>query len=149
MFTFLEQEDIYHLIINRTAMAMSRAISAHFRQRNIPITKEQFSILVVLWKQDGCTQQHLATQTFRDKPGVTRLIDNLEKEKLVVRKSSSKDRRSNLIFLTEKGRSLEEEVVKSVKETIKRAVVGISEEDASKLKEILGRVYNNLEKTKI
>ena len=84
MFGFLEQEDIYHLIINRTATALARAITLDFKERNIPINKEQFSVLIILWKKDGCAQQVLSEYTNRDKPGVTRLIDTMEREGLVI-----------------------------------------------------------------
>lgn len=144
MFTFIDQDDIYHLINGRTPMALSRALGAYFKQQNIPITKEQFSILVVLWKKDGYSQQLLSELTFRDKPGITRLIDNLEREKLVIRKPDPFDRRSNLIFLTEKGKNLEKEVTEAVKKVIQKASQGLSEEDGENLKRILGIVYENL-----
>ena len=39
---------------------------------------------------------------------MTRLIDNMEKQHLVVRISDKKDRRTNLIHLTKDGKELEE-----------------------------------------
>ncbi|MDO4881404.1 MAG: MarR family transcriptional regulator [Capnocytophaga sp.] len=144
MFTFLEQEDIYHLIINRTATAMARAITSDFKEKNIPINKEQFSVLIVLWKKDGCAQQVLSEYTNRDKPGITRLIDTMEREGLVYRKQDPFDRRSNKIYLTEKGQSLKEQVIASVKSTIKKAARGLTEEEAKKLRELLSKIYTNL-----
>ncbi len=144
MFGFLEQEDIYHLIINRTATALARAITLDFKERNIPINKEQFSVLIILWKKDGCAQQVLSEYTNRDKPGITRLIDTMEREGLVYRKQDPFDRRSNKIYLTEKGNSLKEEVIASVKYTLTRAAKGLTEGEAKKLRELLYRVYSNL-----
>lgn len=142
--SFLGQQDIYNLIAGRTPMALSRAFNSGFRKNGIPITKEQFSILVILWKKDGFSQQYLAEHTFRDKPGITRLIDTLEREGLVFRKAAPHDRRSNLIFLTQKGKDLEIAVTASVKETLEMAVKGLSEEDAKNLKRILDIVYENI-----
>lgn len=144
MLSFLEQQDIHNLIAGRTSMALSRAFNAGFRKNGIPISKEQFSILVILWKKDGFSQQYLAEHTFRDKPGITRLIDTLEREELVFRKADPHDRRSNLIFLTQKGRDLEAEVTASVKETLAIAAKGLTEEDARNLKRILDMVYENI-----
>ena len=45
------------------------------------------------------SQQQLCDATFRDKPSITRLVDNLEKLKLVKRNASKEDRRKNLIVL--------------------------------------------------
>ena len=44
------------------------------------LTIEQWSVLYQLWKEDGKSQQELCNATFRDKPSITRLIDNLEKQ---------------------------------------------------------------------
>lgn len=145
MYSFIDQDDIYNLIISRTPMALSRALNSNFKRKGIPISKEQFSILTILWKQDGCSQQFLSERTYRDKPGVTRLIDTLEREKLLYRKADPYDRRSNLIYLTEKGKEIENSVVEAVKETISLATQGLSEEDALNLKRILGIVFKNLQ----
>ncbi len=53
--------------------------------------------LIFLWEKDGVTQQELCNATFKDKPSMTRLIDNMERQHLVVRISDKKDRRTNLI----------------------------------------------------
>lgn len=145
MFTFLGQEDWYHLLISRTPMALTRALNMRFKELNMPISKEQFSILVVLWKKEGCSQQFLSEQTFRDKPGVTRLIDNLEREGLVVRKPDPYDRRSNLIYLTEKGKEIEQEVTEAVREVIGKSLENITEEDVRVVKRVLDTFYANLD----
>lgn len=145
MYSFIDQDDIYNLIIGRTPMALARAFNVNFRKKGIPISREQFSILTILWKEDGCSQQFLSEKTYRDKPGVTRLIDTLEREKLLYRKPDPYDRRSNLIYLTEKGREIEPSVVEVVKETIATATKGLSEADAMNLKRILDIVFKNLQ----
>ncbi|MEJ7674181.1 MAG: MarR family transcriptional regulator [Chitinophagaceae bacterium] len=70
------------------------------KRSGLDITIEQWSVLYHLWKEDGQSQQQLCDATFRDKPGITRLVDNLEKLKLVKRVPSKDDRRINLIYLT-------------------------------------------------
>ena len=57
-------------------------LQKNFRQAGLDITIEQWSILYHLWKEDCLSQQELCNRTFRDKPSITRLIDNLEKQKL-------------------------------------------------------------------
>ena len=83
-------------------------------------------------------------RTYRDKPAVTRLIDNLEKKDLLRRKVEESDRRINRIFLTKKGRELEVMAAERVKHTIERATEGIPEEDLLILKRTLYRVFDNL-----
>jgi DNA-binding MarR family transcriptional regulator len=67
------------------ATAIARRLQKNFRNNGVDITIEQWSILYHLWKEDGLSQQELCNRTFRDKPSITRLIDNLEKLKLVKR----------------------------------------------------------------
>lgn len=55
--------------------------------------------------KDGVTQQELCNATFKDKPSMTRLIDNMEKQHLVIRVPDKKDRRTNKIHLTENGKN--------------------------------------------
>ena len=53
---------------------------------------------------DGKSQNEIAEKTIRDKVSVTKIIDNLEKHKLVKRALDEKDRRVRRIFLTDEGK---------------------------------------------
>jgi DNA-binding MarR family transcriptional regulator len=145
MKTIFTTENLYTILSGRTHSAFNRALLNNFRQNNIPLTKEQWTVLGVLWKTDGCTQQTLAEQTSRDKPGITRLIDNLEKENLVERHPDANDKRLKLIFLTPKGKSIEKEVMTIVDQTLKDAVRDIEPERLQIVKETFLQIYNNLE----
>src|SRR5690606_7712330 len=96
----------------------NRFLSQQFKNKNLNLTREQWSVLAVLWKNDGCSQQVIADSTSRDKPSVTRLIDNLVKEGYVIRKNHENDRRLNLIYLTDKGKNIEKDVIEIVDDTI-------------------------------
>ncbi len=143
-FTF----NLYTILSGRTHSAFNRALLTNFRKNNISLTKEQWTILGVLWKNEGCTQQTLADQTSTDKPGITRLIDHLEKENLVERHPDANDKRLKLIFLTPKGKSIEKEVMIVVNETLKNAIRDIEPERLEIVKETFLQIYNNLETKK-
>src|SRR5215510_5974637 len=99
--------ELYSFITGKASTAIARRLQKNFKQKGIDITIEQWSVLYHLWKQDGLSQQELCNATFRDKPSITRLIDNLEKQKLVKRVASKTDRRINLVCLTEAGKNLQ------------------------------------------
>ena len=61
---------------------------------------------------------------------MTRLIDNMERQHLVVRISDKKDRRTNLIHLTKDGKELEERARVIANQTLKEALKGITIERA-------------------
>ena len=100
--------ELYSFITGKASTAIGRRLQKNFKHANLDITIEQWSVLYHLWKQDGMSQQQLCDATFRDKPSITRLVDNLEKLKLVKRNASKEDRRMNMIVLTEDGKQLEE-----------------------------------------
>ena len=99
---------IFAILNGKVSAAINRKLSRNFRQNGLEITPEQWTVLIFLWEKDGVTQQELCNATFKDKPSMTRLIDNMERQHLVVRISDKKDRRTNLIHLTKDGKELEE-----------------------------------------
>ena len=99
---------IFAILNGKVSAAINRKLYRNFRQYNVDITPEQWTVLLYLWEKDGVTQQELCNATFKDKPSMTRLIDNMERLNLVVRISGKTDRRINLIHLTKTGRDLEE-----------------------------------------
>ena len=42
-----------------------RQLAKHMKERNLPITPDQFRVLIHLWQSDGCSQQELACQIGR------------------------------------------------------------------------------------
>jgi DNA-binding MarR family transcriptional regulator len=97
-----------------------------------------------LWKTDGLSQQQLCDATFRDKPSITRLVDNLEKLKLVKRNASREDRRINMIVLTAEGKELEEKCMEIANNTLNEALNGVTNGQVEIAKEVLQMVYDNL-----
>ena len=100
----IEIEVVFAVISGKVSSAINRAMYKDFRNAGIEITPEQWSILVYLSQKDGETQKNIAEATYKDKPSVTRLIDNMEKQGLLKRTQHSTDRRTNKIFLTEEGK---------------------------------------------
>src|SRR3982751_4413489 len=101
--------ELYSFITGKASTAIARRLQRKFNQAGVSLTIEQWSVLYQLWKEDGKSQQELCTATFRDKPSITRLIDNLEKLNLVKRVPDERDRRINNVFLTKNAQTLEEQ----------------------------------------
>lgn len=136
--------ELYSVINAMAATAIARRLQKHFRNEGLDITIEQWSILYHLWKEDGLSQQELCNRTFRDKPSITRLLDNLEKLKLVKRVASKEDRRINSIFLTEAALQLHDVTINLANQTMDEALVGVSKSDIETVKNVLQKVYDNL-----
>lgn len=136
--------ELYSFITGKASTAIARRLQKNFKESEIDITIEQWSVLYQLWKEEGQSQQQLCETTFRDKPSITRLVDNLEKSKLVKRVASKNDRRSNLIFLTKEGKILEQKTMEVANRTLNEALEGVTNGQIEIAKEVLQMVYNNL-----
>ena len=136
--------ELYSFITGKASTAVARRLQKNFKEAGIEITIEQWSVLYHLWKEEGQSQQQLCDATYRDKPSITRLVDNLEKSKLVKRVASKNDRRSNLIFLTKEGKILEEKTMEVANTTLNEALSGVTNGQIEIAKEVLQMVYDNL-----
>lgn len=136
--------ELYSFITGMASTALARRLQKNFKQAGIEITIEQWSVLYHLWKEDGISQQELCVRTFRDKPSITRLVDNLEKLKLVRRVPSKDDRRINLVYLTEDAHTLQEQTMDMANQTLNEALEGVSKNDIELCKAVLQKVYDNL-----
>jgi len=136
--------ELYSFITGLASTAIARRLQKNFKQEGIEITIEQWSVLYHLWKKDGISQQELCNASYRDKPSITRLLDNLEKLKLVKRVGSPSDRRMNLICLTEAARKLQDQTMAIAELTLNEALEGVSAADIERAKSVLQKVYDNL-----
>jgi DNA-binding MarR family transcriptional regulator len=136
--------ELYSVINGMASTAVARRLQKNFRNSGLDITIEQWTILYHLWKEDCLSQQELCNRTYRDKPSITRLIDNLEKQKLLKRASHKKDRRINLVCLTDAGRALQDTTLAIANQTMDEALTDVKKEDIETVKKVLQKVYDNL-----
>jgi DNA-binding MarR family transcriptional regulator len=136
--------ELYSFITGKASIAIARRLQRKFNNSGINLTIEQWSVLYQLWKQDGASQQELCNATFRDKPSITRLIDNLEKAGLVKRVSDEKDRRINKVYLSPIAIKLQEETMQLAEQTLNEALNGVPADQVDLCKEVLQKVYDNL-----
>src|SRR6187401_227399 len=136
--------ELYSFITGKASTAIARRLQRKFNQAGLNLTIEQWSVLYHLWKEDGISQQELCNATFRDKPSITRLVDNLEKLSLVKRVASENDRRINKIFLTKQAQKLQELTMELAEETLNEALNTVPPEKIEVCKEVLQIVYDNL-----
>ena len=134
---------IFAILNGKVSAAINRKLIRNFRQNELDITPEQWTVLLFLWEKDGVTQQELCNATFKDKPSMTRLIDNMEKQHLVVRISDKNDRRTNLIHLTKSGKEIEDKARLVANKTLKEALNGLTLEELKISQEVLRKIFTN------
>ena len=140
--TSFEDNVIY--LIGEIARLSHKRVSGIFAKNQFDVTVEQFGILVLLWYEEGINQQSIANHLNRDKTTITRVVQNMIKKSLIVKIPDQVDKRNKLIYLTEKGRSLNNEMIKSTAVVYKDALKKISKSDLKTSTKFLQRMKNNL-----
>ncbi|MDB4083164.1 MarR family transcriptional regulator, partial [Vicingaceae bacterium] len=69
-------------------------------------SKEQWSVLERISKEEGSNQKDIAKDTFKDPAALTRMLDLLAEKGFVQRKASKNDRRTFDVHLTVEGSRL-------------------------------------------
>jgi MarR family transcriptional regulator, transcriptional regulator for hemolysin len=133
--TIMEQSPGFLLAstMTRIRIVMLRKI----KEYGYEITPEQGHVLNTIGESEGISQSEIADRTMKDKPTITRILDILERKKLINRKSDTGDRRAYKIFLTAAGREKIDLFRKIIEEVDMKAFGGLAEKDIKKFEEIL------------
>ncbi|KOY13378.1 transcriptional regulator [Paenibacillus xylanivorans] len=108
------------------------------------ITTEQFSVLFNIGRGEGVNQKEVATRVYKDQPTTARIIDLLEKKGWVDRRTSEHDRRAYLLYLTEEGKRLLDQLVPLEREMNKNLIEGIPEDQMEAFRHTLSLMNRNL-----
>ena len=77
-------------------------------------------------------------------PTVTGILNRLESKGFIVRTASARDRRANIIRLTEKACRLREEVLAAADAQESVLLAGFTEEELDQLERMLRKMYGNI-----
>ncbi len=133
-------------LVGRLSRAIIKRLSKKFQDAGMDVSYEQWSILVHLYRQDGQTQQSLARSVVKDKAAITRLLNGLEKKNIVLRVPDRTDKRSNLIYLTNKAKELRPYLVGFVEEMLNEAEQGIDPEEMAQCRVTINKIFANFDR---
>ena len=102
-------EESLGYLLNRSARLMANELAERLRPAGVAIG--QWSVLLFLWARDGLSQAELSRLVGIEPPTMVRTIDRMVRDGLVLRMPDSDDGRLSRIHLTERGRSLRDELV--------------------------------------
>jgi len=129
-------------ILQRTARLLRFYLSKFMAE--FGISPEQWFILFRLYERPGRSQTELADPSLNDHPNITRLVDGLQKNGLVVRTRDPNDRRRHLLHLTTAGEALVNEILPHVVEERASIFAGISQTEVDDFLSVLKRIEGNL-----
>jgi len=106
------------------------------------LTPQQFGLLGFLWREDGQTQAELSAKSQIDRTTIGGLVDRLEKEGLVARRSHPEDRRAHRVCLTELGKSLESELAPLALKAQENFQAKLDPQEVETLRSLLEKLRN-------
>jgi DNA-binding MarR family transcriptional regulator len=105
------------------------------------VTPGLFGALVVVENNPGLKQNDLARAVHLDRSTVVAVVDKLEGRKLIERRPSPSDRRSNALWLTAAGAALLKRLKRRVAAHEKRLVANLSPAECDTLVALLQKVF--------
>lgn len=101
------------------------------------VTPVQYALLYQLWKKDGQFSYKIAERLHLDSATITGVIDRLEYNEFVKRHVDPNDRRNKVVFLTEKGKSIEEPLCQKMNEMNNAVMSEFDDEEIQQFKKML------------
>jgi DNA-binding MarR family transcriptional regulator len=114
------------------------------RARAIGTTRAQWSLLAHLARQPGLTQSELSDILEIQPISLTRLVDRMADQGLVVREPHPSDRRANCVFITENGLLAMEAFSPLAQEITEELFQGISADDVNVFQSVVNRMKLNV-----
>lgn len=104
-----DRQNSFGWMINVIANKASKDFDLELKKHDLTIAL--WPTLMCLWEEEGVTQRDIAEKSKVENSTTTRTLDKLEKLELVERRADPNSRRSFRIYLTEKGKALEEVLI--------------------------------------
>ena len=133
------QETFRYLLMSDHLMVQKALVSS---VKDTGLTPGQPKILDYLLHHDGAIQKEIAIFCHIEPASLTAILNGMENKGYIERKTAGSNRRSLHVYLTETGYAdrLDLEFARIESEALK----GFTEAEARQLKELLGRVYENM-----
>jgi MarR family transcriptional regulator, organic hydroperoxide resistance regulator len=115
-------------------------LDEEFRDEGVPV--EQWRILKLLAEQNGRSMSDLTQVALLNHPTLTKMIDRMISDALVYRRPDPKDGRKVVIFVSERGRALNERLSRRANLRQAEIVEGYGDRETEELKRLLSALIN-------
>jgi DNA-binding MarR family transcriptional regulator len=126
---------------------MARLFARHLDDRLKPVGLRigAFPALLHLWGSDGLTQKDLVERLDIEQPTMAATLTRMERDGLVTRKKDAQDGRVQRIWLTPRGRALQEPATAAASGVNALALAGLADSEIAALLTQVRRIIGNLE----
>lgn len=125
---------------------LARLFAYHLAAEIAPLdlAPAQFMALLELWERDGRTQADLVDCLDVEQATLANTLRRMERDNLVIRTPHPDDKRAQLIWLTEKARSLETPAKAAAEAANQRAVGELPDDEADRFIDLLSEIVETL-----
>jgi len=128
--------------LDKISFQMRRDYNESLRELNLYVGQD--NLLFRLWVGDGITQMQLCEHLKCEPPTVTNMVKSMEQNGFIYRERDERDARVMRIFLTDKGKELENPVKLIWKQQQEKLLNSILPEERIILRELMKRMERNL-----
>ena len=136
-------QDVIFYSLESASKAYRRFAQARLHAAGIDITIDQWLVLKTIHESPDVTLQQVGEAVFKDFASVTRIVQLLERKRLLRRKPHPTDGRRSELVLTSVGESVIRTVEPIAQANRRQALEGIDAEEIARLRAVLKRITEN------
>ena len=129
--------------LSRASDSVFKKIKPSMVQYNLSTT--QFSVLEALLHLGSLSQKTIGQKLLRSSGNVVKVVDNLERDGFVRREQNKKDRRANLIVLTDLGNKVIKKIFPHHVKSIVKTFSLLNEEEQAELSRLCKKLGLGIE----
>jgi DNA-binding MarR family transcriptional regulator len=136
-------QDFLPYLLNRAGLRVGLMFSRDIEP--FEVTLPMWRVMIELWHNGDHRLGELSERTSIDMSTLSRLLVSMQRKNLIVRRRSGLDGRALSLTLTPRGLALTEKIVPQALHYEDVAMEGMNGREVTTLKDLLKRVYRNLE----
>lgn len=130
-------------LLERTLRQTRMLLQKAFDEGKLKISVDQWIVLSQIAQKTNQYQRQIAEMVAKDPASITRILDLLEKQKLVKRNTDKDDLRNSIVSITPSGKKMLKACSDKVVRFKKVAGKGLSQDDLNNLKTVLDKLFEN------
>jgi DNA-binding MarR family transcriptional regulator len=136
-------QDVLFYSLESATKAYRRFAQARLHAAGVDITIDQWLVLKTIHESPDITLQRVGIAVFKDFASITRIVQLLERKRLLRRKPHPTDGRRSELVLTRAGESVIRTVEPLAQANRRHALKGIDAEEVGRLRTLLERIVEN------
>lgn len=134
-----------YFLIELTARKIRQYGQNVLKSQGVDITIEQWLVLNVINENESINQIYVGEKLIKDKPTISRMVNQLEKKEFIIKTISSTDSRKVELSISKKGRELINSIYPIIEKVRFTGLSKLSEKEKENIETILEKIRKNLD----